>query len=94
MTTHPVHSMPEQRYEVTPLELFFDLVFRVRGADTLAKYQTGTSATKYPVELSKIGEHIRKRRLDLGLLQVEIAVHIGVTESTVWKWEHGTDSSS
>ena len=38
----------------------------------------------YPVELRSIGDHIRKRRLDLGLLQIEVAVQIGVTESTVW----------
>ncbi|MCL4477024.1 MAG: helix-turn-helix domain-containing protein [Nitrospirae bacterium] len=38
-----------------------------------------------------LGEHIRKRRLDLGLLQVEVAAQIGVTESTVWNWEHGTE---
>ncbi|MEW6162173.1 MAG: helix-turn-helix transcriptional regulator [Nitrospirota bacterium] len=29
------------------------------------------------------GEHIRKRRLDLGLLQIEVAKMIGVTESTI-----------
>lgn len=27
MTTPPLQSIPEQKYEVTPLELFFDLVF-------------------------------------------------------------------
>src|SRR5208337_3124619 len=27
MTTQPIHDNPEQKYEVTPLELFFDLVF-------------------------------------------------------------------
>ena len=27
MTVHAVHDTPEQKYEVTPLELFFDLVF-------------------------------------------------------------------
>jgi DNA-binding XRE family transcriptional regulator len=43
----------------------------------------------YPAEPQTIGEHIRKRRLDLGLLQIEVARQIGVTESTVWNWEHG-----
>jgi predicted transcriptional regulator len=38
-----------------------------------------------------IGEHIRKKRLDLGLLQHELAETIGVTESTVCNWEHGTE---
>ncbi|MEW6419428.1 MAG: helix-turn-helix transcriptional regulator [Nitrospirota bacterium] len=32
---------------------------------------------------------MRKRRLDLGLLQSNVAKIIGVTESTVWNWEHG-----
>lgn len=27
MIAHPIHVIPEQKYEVTPLELFFDLVF-------------------------------------------------------------------
>ena len=27
MTVHTVHDTPDQKYEVTPLELFFDLVF-------------------------------------------------------------------
>jgi transcriptional regulator with XRE-family HTH domain len=45
----------------------------------------------YPLSPRTIGEHIRKRRLDLGLLQIEIAKMIGVTESTIWNWEHGTE---
>ncbi len=43
------------------------------------------------MELRTLGDHIRRRRLDLGLLQVEVAAEIGVTESTVWNWEHGTE---
>ncbi len=43
------------------------------------------------METRTLGEHIRKRRLDLGLLQIEVARIIGVTESTVWNWEHGTE---
>ena len=38
-----------------------------------------------------IGDHIRKRRMDLGLLQREVAEIIGVTESSIWNWEHGTE---
>jgi DNA-binding XRE family transcriptional regulator len=45
----------------------------------------------YPLEPRSLGDHIRKCRLDLGLLQVEVAAQIGVTESTVWNWEHGTE---
>ena len=45
----------------------------------------------YPVELRSIGDHIRKRRLDLGLLQIEVVAQIGVSENTIWNWEHGTE---
>jgi len=34
-----------------------------------------------------IGDHLRKRRLDLGLLQGEVADRLGVTESSVTNWE-------
>jgi hypothetical protein len=37
----------------------------------------------YPLEPRFLGEHIRKRRLDLGLLQIDVAAQIGVTKSTV-----------
>ncbi|MBI4220347.1 MAG: helix-turn-helix domain-containing protein [Chloroflexi bacterium] len=42
----------------------------------------------YPTELKSIGDHIRKRRLDLGLPQREVAERIGVAETTVWDWEN------
>jgi DNA-binding XRE family transcriptional regulator len=45
----------------------------------------------YPLDPKTIGEHIRKRRLYLCLHQIEVAKMIGVTESTVWNWEHGTE---
>lgn len=67
--------------------------------DTFAKQPKYTLILPRPKALPKgyilspetIGEHIRKRRLDLGLLQIEVAKMIGVTESTVWNWEHGTE---
>lgn len=50
------------------------------------------SATKpkdraYPARLKTIGDHLRKRRLDLGLLQREVAEQIGVTKCTIQYWE-------
>jgi DNA-binding XRE family transcriptional regulator len=36
-----------------------------------------------------LGDHLRHRRLELGLRQKEIAGHLGVTESCIWNWEHG-----
>ncbi|HUQ15979.1 MAG TPA: helix-turn-helix transcriptional regulator [Gemmatimonadales bacterium] len=41
----------------------------------------------YPQALVTIGDHLRKHRLDLGLLQREVAEWLGVTESTVTNWE-------
>ncbi|MBT1074883.1 helix-turn-helix domain-containing protein [Geobacter grbiciae] len=45
----------------------------------------------YPEFPITVGEHIRKKRMDLGLLQREVAKIIGVTESSIWNWEHGTE---
>ncbi len=44
-------------------------------------------SAQYPRELKTIGDHLRKRRLDLGLLQREVAERIGVDECTVCNWE-------
>jgi transcriptional regulator with XRE-family HTH domain len=46
----------------------------------------------YPKSVKTIGDHIRKRRLDLGLLQSEIARQIGVCTSPVCNWE-GNEST-
>jgi hypothetical protein len=66
----------------------------VRGSVTFFKYLKYSLTLPrpvippkgYPFDPKTIGEHIRKRRLDLGLLQLEVAKMIGVTESTVWNW--------
>ena len=41
----------------------------------------------YPEALVTIGDHIRKRRLDLRLLQKEVASRIGVDADTIMHWE-------
>jgi transcriptional regulator with XRE-family HTH domain len=38
---------------------------------------------------SDIGEHLKKRRLRLGLLQKEVAAIIEVSEDTITYWENG-----
>ena len=43
----------------------------------------------YPTELHTVGDHLRKRRLDLGLLQRQAAGQLGVDASTVTNWELG-----
>lgn len=40
-------------------------------------------------ENSHVGLHIRKRRLELKLLQKDVATYIGVTEEAVMYWETG-----
>ena len=51
--------------------------------------QRDTSISKEPVTL---GDHLRRRRLELGLYQRDVAVKIGVTASTIWNWENGWSS--
>jgi len=41
----------------------------------------------YPKKLVTLGNHLRKRRLDLGLLQKDVAVLIGVDTNTITIWE-------
>jgi len=41
----------------------------------------------YPREPKTLGDHLRKRRLDLGLLQKEAAAKLGVDVKTVTNWE-------
>ena len=48
--------------------------------------------TSYPQALKTIGDHIRKKRLDLGLLQKEVAQHVGVDTNSVTNWEKGHTS--
>lgn len=43
----------------------------------------------YPKELLTLGDHLRKRRLDLGLLQRELAARFHVDEMTINGWELG-----
>ncbi len=49
-----------------------------------------------PEELVKepvtLGDHLRRRRLELGLYQKDVAIQIGVTASTIWNWENGWSS--
>lgn len=48
--------------------------------------------TGYPQLPKHIGEHIRKRRLDLRLWQREVAEQMGVSVFTVINWELGETS--
>lgn len=41
----------------------------------------------YPEHLKTLGDYIRKRRLDLGLHQKDVAALVNATNSTVTNWE-------
>ena len=41
----------------------------------------------YPIDPETLGDHIRKKRMDLGLLQRDLAEIIGVNECTIHNWE-------
>ena len=46
------------------------------------------SSPDYPNTLNTLGDHIRKKRLDLGLHQKDVAQIIDTTENTIWNWEN------
>ena len=48
----------------------------------------------YPKSLKTLGDHLRKRRLDLKLLQSGVAEQIGVDKTTVYNWERNRSSPS
>ncbi len=43
----------------------------------------------YPKQIKHLGDEISTRRLDLGLLQCELAERIGVSRESVTNWELG-----
>mgnify|MGYP002725883772 CR=1 FL=1 len=42
----------------------------------------------YPQELTTLGDHIRARRLDLGLEQKDVAILLKVCKDTIKNWEN------
>lgn len=41
----------------------------------------------YPTELKTLGDHIRKKRLDLGLFQKDVAKTLGTNMASILNWE-------
>jgi transcriptional regulator with XRE-family HTH domain len=54
-------------------------------------YSTGR-VIRIPTEPHSIGDHIRRRRLGLKMLQREVAEQIGVCEPSVFNWERNASS--
>jgi DNA-binding XRE family transcriptional regulator len=42
----------------------------------------------YPAKPATLGEHIKKRRLDLKLFQKDVARMIGVDDTSIWNWKN------
>lgn len=60
------------------------------GADPILKITLNAAKPLpdgYPKELRTIGDHLRKKRLDLGLYQEEVAQILGITTSNLICWE-------
>jgi transcriptional regulator with XRE-family HTH domain len=43
----------------------------------------------YPKQFKYLGDHIRARRLNLGLRQMDVAMRIGAQKDTIRNWEMG-----
>ena len=41
-----------------------------------------------PRSLDRIGDHLRRARIERGLEQKDLAILLGVTESCIWLWEN------
>ncbi|MBZ5626521.1 MAG: helix-turn-helix domain-containing protein [Acidobacteriia bacterium] len=54
-------------------------------------YSTG-SVIRIPTQLNTVGDHIRKRRLGLKMLQKEVAEQLGVCQPSVFNWERNASS--
>jgi transcriptional regulator with XRE-family HTH domain len=46
----------------------------------------------YPKEINTLGDHVRSRRLNLKLLQKQVAEQIGVNAATITNWERNTST--
>jgi transcriptional regulator with XRE-family HTH domain len=47
-----------------------------------------------PVQPSSVGEHLRKKRLDISLSQADVAKRLRVNEASVWNWENNRSCPS
>jgi len=48
---------------------------------------TAKKPSKIPQDPKTLGDHIKKRRLELGLHQAQVGEILGVTECTITNWE-------
>jgi DNA-binding transcriptional regulator YiaG len=67
----------------------------VKDALLFCKSEQSSEKSKpkgYPLEPKTLGEHIRKRRMDLKLFQHQVAEQLGVDKCTIHNWERNFSS--
>jgi DNA-binding XRE family transcriptional regulator len=52
------------------------------------------ASKRYPRELKSLGDHLRKKRLDLGLTQIALGRQLGVGLSAIKSWEKNEEGPS
>ncbi len=68
-----------------PFTYFFESSQQTHKIEIPLIIQPLEELSRKPVTLS---EHLRRRRIELGLYQKDVAARFGVTTSTVWNWEN------
>jgi transcriptional regulator with XRE-family HTH domain len=53
-------------------------------------YSTGRVVRRIPAVPQTVGDHIRRKRLSLKMLQREAAERLSVVEASIWNWEANT----
>ena len=54
------------------------------------KLKAPRPSSKYPKTLETLGDHIKARRLEVGLFQRQVADELGTDETTLFRWERNT----
>jgi len=57
-----------------------------------AVFITEIKPSGYPSELRTIGDHLKAKRLDLGLFQKDVASELNISPATLSRWELGISS--
>ena len=62
------------------------------GVSIMSRYEKSTPKPRpdgYPTDPQTIGEHLKRRRMDLGLFQAAVARQLNVSEDCLCYWENG-----
>lgn len=73
-----------------PSVVYFDqhIIWGMLPFNNVTLSEKKPASRAYPKELKMLGDHIRKKRLDLGISQGRAAKIIGVAKNTLIIWEN------